>query len=388
MPWVRRSAYLFLRSADGVGEGEHAEPGLTALSVLTGEEVELSRKELDTLLSVPVRRWIWAEEESILSLAANGLLVTDEDDKRQVELRRRDSLLAGEQWHPVSALFHFSTRRRGALLKLPDDEGDAFDEIGQAADDVAARFVEEHGHPPAPFHSLLGVDRVPLELVDRKGGLYDALHRRETTRGFDRRSALSSEELSIVLYEVFGCHGFTAISDDVSVLKRTSPSGGGLHPVEVYPLVRRVEGLEPGLYHYAAQDHALELIEKVDPDEGRNLISEFTCGQVYFGSASVAFLLTARFFRSFWKYRRHSRAYASLLMDAAHLSQSLYLVCAELGLGAFVTTFVNGADIEGRLGLDGYAEGALVVCGCGRRTRERSRLDPLFAPYVPRETSI
>jgi nitroreductase len=75
------------------------------------------------------------------------------------------------------------------------------------------------------------------------------------------------------------------------------------------------------------------------------------------------------------------------MMDAAHLSQTLYLVATELGLGAFVTAAINNADIEERLGIDGYREGVLAVCGFGRPAAERSPFDPEFLPFVPRETA-
>ena len=75
-------------------------------------------------------------------------------------------------------------------------------------------------------------------------------------------------------------------------------------------------------------------------------------------------------------------------MDAAHLSQTLYLVAGDLGLGAFVTAAINGLAIEERLGLDGVTEGAVAVAGCGRERRERSPLEPTFARYVPRETTV
>jgi hypothetical protein len=74
------------------------------------------------------------------------------------------------------------------------------------------------------------------------------------------------------------------------------------------------------------------------------------------------------------------------MMDAAHLSQTLYLVATELGL--FVTAAINGANIEERLGLDGCNEGAVAVSGCGRRAARRSPLEPEFEPYVPRATEL
>jgi hypothetical protein len=56
----------------------------------------------------------------------------------------------------------------------------------------------------------------------------------------------------------------------------------------------------------------------------RELATAFACGQEYLASAHVSFVLTARFERGYWKYRRRDVGYAALLMDAGHLSQTLY----------------------------------------------------------------
>jgi putative peptide maturation dehydrogenase len=171
-------------------------------------------------------------------------------------------------------------------------------------------------------------------------------------------------------------------------LKKTSPSGGSLHPIEAYVLVRNVEGVDPGLYHYRTEDHALEPLESLTASEAEEVAAGFVCGQSYFATAGALFILVARFQRIYWKYRKHQRAYNVLLLDAGHLSQTLYLVCEELGLGAFITGAINGANIEERLGLEPFAHGALAVCGCGRRTAAASSLEPRFVPYVPRETRL
>jgi hypothetical protein len=89
------------------------------------------------------------------------------------------------------------------------------------------------------------------------------------------------------------------------------------------------------------------------------------CGQTYFGDAHVLLVLTACFDRAFWKYRNHRKALIALMMDAAHLSQTLYLVATELGLGAFITAAVNNVDIEERLGLDGYVRGCSPSAASG-----------------------
>ena len=89
-------------------------------------------------------------------------------------------------------------------------------------------------------------------------------------------------------------------------IKRTSPSGGGLHPITAYPIIANVEGIAPGVYHYNAGDHSLALVSSLTTDEAHELATAFMSGQSYFGSAHVSFVLAARFYRNHWKYRRHA----------------------------------------------------------------------------------
>jgi putative peptide maturation dehydrogenase len=324
-----------------------------------------------------------AEQERIPELAEKGLVLSSTDDPLLNQLRRKDEELASGQWNIYAALFHSLTTWRDVDLRR--QFGDPVELLAES-DEAVATFVERHGKPPPHFHRVGDADgAVELPISRRDGGVFAALRDRKTTRDFDVDAALTVDELGLVLYEVFGCQGLLAIGEDVTALKKTSPSGGSLHPIEAYVIVRNVDGVDPGLYHYRTEDHALERLESLTRDEAEQLGSEFTCGQTYFATAGALFVLVARFSRSFWKYRKHQRAYGVLLLDAGHLSQTLYLVAAELGLGAFVTAAINGANIDERLRLDPFAEGAIAVCGCGRRAAEPSALEPKFVPYLPRE---
>ena len=336
---------------------------------------------------MPQKQWIDVDDDALTThLCKRGLLLSDEVGEPFAGLRRRDEQLADLGWLPAAAVYHFATRFRGGGSSLAADDVGEFGDLAAASDATARRFVDRHGPPPPTFHSVHG-DGVELPLVPRQGGLYDALAARKTTRGFDRSRPLTLEQLAVVLYEVFGCRGHAQLHPEIGVIRKGSPSAGSLHPVEAYPLIRHVEGLAPGLYHYSVRDHALEPIVELTEAEARDELAVFTAGQVYFASAAVAFVLTARFRRSFWKYREHPTAYATLLMDAAHLSQTLYLVGADLGLGTFFTNVINDGNIDDRLGLDGIDESALAVCGCGHSSG-RSLLEPQFEPYVPRETEL
>lgn len=357
-----------------------------ALSVLRGEMVELDAAEFELATTTPAAEWVEAEDgDRARELALKGVLLSDEDDEELVRLRSRHESLESSNWNLHAALYYFLTKWRGIDLRRLSGQ-DPVADLLPPTDEAVRALVGQFGPPPRAFHvAAKPVSVCELPLVEREGDLYDVLLRRRTTRSFDLETQLPLDELAVVLRYVFGYHGYAPLFGEVTTLKRTSPSAGGFHPVEAYPLVTNVAGLDPGFYHYDARDHALELIAPLSAEEARTAAAEFVCGQTYFADAHVLFVLAARFDRAFWKYRNHPKALGALLMDAAHLSQTLYLVATELGLGAFVTAAINNADIEDRLGLDGYREGVLAVTGCGRRAVEPSSFDPEFLPLSPRK---
>jgi putative peptide maturation dehydrogenase len=347
---------------------------LYALSPLTGHKVALTRDDLDLVLSTPADDWLEIEGDSARRLTEFGVLVAEDDET----LRARDDRLRESQWNFFGAFYYFLTRWSGVDLRRLSGQ-DPTGELLPPTGEIIRSFLDTYGPPPKPFrqpHAPLH----ELPRAERAGQLYDTLLARKTTRSFDREAPLSQGELGIVLHYVFGYHGYAPLFGEVMTLKRTSPSGGGLHPVDAYPLVLNVDGIEPGLYRYDPRAHALELVGPVTREEA----TSFVCGQSYFSAAQVLVVLAARFERAFWKYREHPRGLAAMFMDAAHLSQTLYLVCTEMGLGAFVTAAINNADLDQRIGLDGMDEGTLAVCGFGRPAAQPSPFDPQFEP-LPRD---
>lgn len=388
MSRVRRTRYLAFTCSDektvDVGRLLRGSVDLVpvtqtyVLSVLTGMQHGLSTEEVSLGLTIPED---WTEREDLLKargpadakrlddLARKGVVVTDDGTPELAELRRRDEALTEDHWSPHAALYHFMVKWRDVRVDLGEEP-------------VPGETIERLGTPPTHFVPLLEQGAVTaLPSGDGGGQLYDVLARRKTSRSFDRDKAVTAQQLGTILASVWGCHGLAVFDEDAAMVKKTSPSGGGLHPIEVYPLIRDVEGVAPGLYHYNVRDHTLESIEQLEADAVEQLALEVVAGQTYFQPAHVLFLMTARFPRSYWKYRQHPRAYGVILMDAGHLSQTLYLVCTELGLGAFVTAAINGANIEEQLGLDGYREGAILVCGCGPPGEAPPGLEPFFTPY-------
>lgn len=389
---VRRTAYAFFTLEDeyaidtvallhGVVPTPEPSGQIIALAVLTGQRHRITPDEWDVLMSIPSDRWVEEgqfDRRVVRRLLDMALVVSDTREGLLRELRERDDALTGNAWHPHAALYHFATQWTGVTI---DDGSD-----GELAAQTAAavrELVAEYGPAPDALSHVSSTTTVSLPARERLEPFYRTLSERRTTRTFDPQRSMSLDDLDTVLRYVFGCHGYAGRAEGIACIKRTSASAGGLHPIVALPIISDVDGVAPGIYHYNADDHSLALLEGTTREQARELAGEFMCGQRYFGQAHVSFVLAARFNRNHWKYRRHPRAYAGILMDAAHLSQTLYLVAAELGLGAYFTLGINGRDIEAHLGLDGVKRGVIAVCGCGPRSAHRSPLEPEFANWQP-----
>jgi putative peptide maturation dehydrogenase len=360
--WVKRTRHLA-----PVALRDGPPPTITVRSYLTGTSEELSLADLGELSSVSARSWVWRVDELARSLALRGLLVSDEQGEPFEGLRRRDGELSALGWHPAAAAFHLETWWDGTRLGVPPRDG------------AARRRHPRVGPPQPPFYER-GGERVGLAPGEDLGGLSRLLRARRTTRSFDVAKPVTSEDLATILRAVWGVDGTARLARGDTALRRSSPSGGGLHALEVYPIVRRVEGVTPGIYHYHVGDHQLERLASLEADASGRLIENGTAGQWYFGDADVGFVLTARFARSYWKYRRHAKIFRALLVEAGHFSQTFYLVCTALGLGPFVTAALDDGELARALELDPLFEAPLALCGCGRLPQERSRLDPAFEP--------
>jgi putative peptide maturation dehydrogenase len=298
-------------------------------------------------------------------LVGRGLLIGDHEAHR--ELRAREAVLRDTAWWPPAAVAHAFGRWQGV-------------DVGTSAQQRSLEaMIAASGLPPtASPEQRPAADRIALPAPHRTA-LDDLLAQRTTCRNFDPDFRLPLPELAAVLHRVFGAQATQELGHDVVALKKNSPSGGGLHPIEAYLLVQRVDGLAPGLYHYLASQHALEPLRPVAAAELAPLALELVAGQAWFANAPVLVLMAARFQRNFWKYRGHAKAWRVIQLDAGHLSQNLYLAATELGHGAFVTAALNDECAERLFEFDGLGTGAIAACGFGRRAASTvtTEFDPL-----------
>ena len=215
---------------------------------------------------------------------------------------------------------------------------------------------------PAPIKRYPGAERVPLSDGGDAGELDRTLLERRTWRRFSDEP-IAREQLAKLLRLTWGVQKWAVVREQGNVVLKTSPSGGARHSIEVYLAVRNVSGLDPGLYHYAADTNELEVIRRFRPGEN---FEQYLAGQNYFAGASALLFMAPVFARMLWRYR-DPKAYRAIHFEAGHLCQTFCLLATRAGLAPFCTAAFDTAAINQQLGLDGVAETAFYLAGVGSR---------------------
>ncbi|MDQ7992261.1 MAG: SagB family peptide dehydrogenase, partial [Propionicimonas sp.] len=151
---------------------------------------------------------------------------------------------------------------------------------------------------------------------------------------------------------------------------RPVPSGGGLYPLELSLLVRRVDGLVAGVHHYVPAVHGLELVREVALPEA--FVTYLFMGQHWVARAAAVFVVSFVPGRSLVKYG--DRGYRYALLEAGHLVQNLNLAAAALGLGAVNLGGFYDDELAGLLRIDPETEICLYASACGRPAHPGDRM--------------
>jgi SagB-type dehydrogenase family enzyme len=148
----------------------------------------------------------------------------------------------------------------------------------------------------------------------------------------------------------------------VGYAARPYPSGGAAYELELYLAVDKCEGLARGFYHYDAGGHALVPIGV----RTHQLEAMLTEAAFALGAPVPQILITiaARFGRISWKYS--SLAYALILKDVGVLTQTLYLMATDMGLGGCAIGSCNIDLFAKMTGIEFHVEGPVGQFAIGR----------------------
>jgi SagB-type dehydrogenase family enzyme len=222
------------------------------------------------------------------------------------------------------------------------------------------KFSAAHSQSPVPNPSPNAAE----------GWLAKLLRERHSTRNFDDQRPITLAELSLFLdgtarvlatskSEVGPGDGGPSVEYTV----RPYPSAGASNELELYLAVERCEGLARGFYHYDAGGHALVPIG-APARELDALLQQAAFAMDAAAVPQILITIAARFGRISWKYS--SIAYALILKDVGVLTQTLYLMATEMGLGGCAIG-VSNIDLFAKLtGIDLHVEGPVGQFALGR----------------------
>jgi SagB-type dehydrogenase family enzyme len=298
--------------------------------------------DVDGLTGDPDLRQRWRRVAA--QLVEAEILVCEDSPRHHLEQRLRP----WQEWGQTVPAMHFATRvlRDAPSVPLDVQEG------------VLRRQLEAGQPPPPAFRPASGAPRVALPPASPpRVDLVDVLRRRRSRRVFGARPLPLADLATLLHLAGARVDGAGASTPGFETMFKTSPSGGGRHPTEFYPVVRHVDGLTPAAYRYDGGEHALERVGPApDPDATVALCAD----QWWVAEAQVLLFLTSYLPRHRWKYRS-DRGYRILLLDAGHVSQTVYLLATALGLSMTFTAATRDELVEEALGIDPAVE---LVVGC------------------------
>jgi len=262
--------------------------------------------------------------------------------------------LLKEDVFSISELYHENTKDREHLApimsNIPQQQGPWY------------RAFRKYPHRP----------KIRLEIPSpgTSPGLEEVIQKRRSLRKYTGEP-VSLDKLSRLLFFSNGITGRTPVSDDAVLPLRASPSAGALYPIELYPVVLSVEGLEEGVYHYDVEGHALEFLQ---PGQYKEFFFKASHQQEMVLQSSVLFVMTAIFGRTKIKYGE--RGYRYVLLDAGHLAQNIYLESTALGLGCATIGGFLDDEVNKLIGVDGLLESVVYLAVVGKVTGTAPRAIP------------
>ena len=167
-------------------------------------------------------------------------------------------------------------------------------------------------------------------------------------------------------YLLWCTQGIESIRGKSYATLRTVPCGGARHEFECYMILKNVESLQDGFYHYLPWYHALEFLGTNDnvPADMSTALDE----QTWASKANVIFLYSYVCYRAEWRYG--IGAARMIMADVGHISENMYLAAESIHLGGCAVGAVDGDYCDRLLGLDGKEEFTLYGFTMGMISKE------------------
>lgn len=138
---------------------------------------------------------------------------------------------------------------------------------------------------------------------------------------------------------------------------RTTPSAGGLYPIDLYIAALNVTDLKKGIYKYNPIKDII--IQTGDHSAMEDLLKCFAISEeiISLNRANIIFLLVGQPWRSMRKYGKRAMRY--LFLEAGEIAQNIHLVTAALGFGSVDCAGIYDDEAHEVLNIDGLFQSLL-----------------------------
>lgn len=184
--------------------------------------------------------------------------------------------------------------------------------------------------------------------------LSEALGARRSCRQYSSEP-IASALLSQLLWSAYGVTG-----DGL----KSAPSAGGLYPLEIHVISRRVEGLAPGQYGYDEVHHTLTPIG--DSENAIQLAHAVLEEQPWVDQAPLVIAVTAdlalarRHFKEQPPKGERGSYYA--YVESGAVAQNVYLQATALELGCVLVAGFDNQKVKTSLALSDQLEPTALLC--------------------------
>ncbi len=187
---------------------------------------------------------------------------------------------------------------------------------------------------PGPVAAVEGTIQLPAPRLEGEVSVEEAIASRRSIRSY-ANSPLTLQELSQLLWAAQG------ITDPARGF-RSAPSAGATYPLTVFAAVSEggVLGLEPGIYEYLPEHHALRLVRRGDFSQE---LAEAALGQAWVREAPVCLVIAADYSRTTRVYGERGVRYVH--MEAGHVGENIYLQATAMDLGMVAVGAFHDGDV-------------------------------------------
>jgi SagB-type dehydrogenase family enzyme len=182
---------------------------------------------------------------------------------------------------------------------------------------------------------------LPSPILRGGPSLAEVIAQRHSVRDFSAEPILLFQ-LSQILWSTQGItHGKNNL--------RAVPSAGGTFPLEVYAVIgdNSVEQVDPGVYHYDVERHALALHLAEDV---RWKLASAALSQNAIAEAPVSLVICAIYDKTLGRYSARGERY--VYMEVGHSGQNVYLVAVAMNLGTLAIGAFQDTEVRELLQLE------------------------------------